>query len=88
VADVPDAFARRFHAGQRAGFAPGCCVSVVLLLVGGDFSYLGAWLLRHADPNWDFVLWPTNFLSPTMELLHFSTWGPSIPLLLTMLFAA
>jgi hypothetical protein len=42
-------------------------LAVVLLLVGGDLSYLGAWFLQHADLNWDFVLWPTNFLSPTME---------------------
>ena len=62
-------------------------LAVVLILVGGDFSYLAAWFLPHADPNWDFVLWPTNFLSPTMEVLHFSTWGPSLPLFFTVLVA-
>src|SRR5439155_19670269 len=37
--------------------------------------------------EWDYVLWPTNFLSPTMQLLHFSTWGPSLPLFFTVLYA-
>jgi hypothetical protein len=62
-------------------------LAVVLLLVGGDFSYLAAWYLPHADYNWDYVLWPTNFLSPTMEVQHFSTWGPSLPLFFTTLYA-
>jgi len=62
-------------------------LSVVLLLVGGDFSYLAARYLPHANFNWDYVLWPTNFLSPTMEVQHFSTWGPSLPLFFTTLYA-
>jgi len=62
-------------------------LAVVLVLVGGDLSYLAARYLPHANFNWDYVLWPTNFLSPTMEVQHFSTWGPSLPLFFTTLFA-
>ena len=72
----------------RALASPGVAVlSAVLILVGGDLSYLAAWLLPHADVNWDYVLWPTNFLSPTMEVLHFATWGPSLPVFFTALYA-
>jgi hypothetical protein len=62
-------------------------LSVVLLLVGSDFSYLAAWFLPHAAVDWDYLLWPTNFLSPTMQVLHFSTWSASLPLYLMALFA-
>lgn len=62
-------------------------LAVVLLLVGGDFSYLAAWLLPHDTIQWDYLLWPTNFLSPTMEVLHFNTWAPSLPLFFMSLFA-
>jgi hypothetical protein len=72
----------------RSLAAPGVAVlATVLLLVGGDFSYLAARYLPHANFNWDYVLWPTNFLSPTMEVQHFSTWGPSLPLFFTTLYA-
>lgn len=72
----------------RALASPGVAVlSAVLILVGGDLSYLAAWLLPHADVNWDYLLWPTNFLSPTMEVLHFATWGPSLPVFFTALYA-
>ena len=62
-------------------------LSMVLLLVGSDFSYLAAWFLPHAAVDWDYLLWPTNFLSPTMQVLHFSTWAPSLPLYLMAIFA-
>jgi len=62
-------------------------LSVVFLLVCSDFSYLAAWFLPHAAVDWDYVLWPTNFLSPTMQVLHFATWAPSLPVFFTALFA-
>jgi hypothetical protein len=62
-------------------------LAVVLALVGSDLSYLAAWLLPQTSDNWDYVLWPTNFLSPTMQLLHFSTWGPSLPVFFTALYS-
>ncbi len=62
-------------------------LSVVLILVGSDFSYLAAWFLPHAGFNWDYLLWPTNFFSPTMQVLHFSTWTPSLPVFFTALYA-
>ena len=63
-------------------------LAVALMIVASDFSYLAAWFLPQAQNSgaWDYVLWPTNFLSPTMQLLHFSTWGPSLPLFFTALF--
>src|SRR5262249_20567751 len=62
-------------------------LAVVLLLIGSDFSYLAAWFLPHAAVDWDYLLWPTNFLSPTMQVMHFSTWSPSLPVYLAALFA-
>ncbi|HKB11135.1 MAG TPA: hypothetical protein VKD69_10785 [Vicinamibacterales bacterium] len=62
-------------------------LAVVLLLSGSDFSYLAAWFLPHAAVDWDYLLWPTNFLSPTMQVMHFSTWAPSLPVYLAALFA-
>jgi hypothetical protein len=62
-------------------------LAVVLMLVGGDFSYLAAWLLPHATDQWDFLLWPTNFFSPTMEVLHFNTWTPTLPVFFGALYA-
>jgi hypothetical protein len=62
-------------------------LAVVLILVGSDFSYVAAWFLPHAAVDWDYLLWPTNFLSPTMQVLQFSTWTPSMPVFFTTLFA-
>jgi hypothetical protein len=62
-------------------------LAVVLLLIAGDFSYLAAWYLPHEGINWDYVLWPTNFLSPTMEVLHFNSWTPSLAIFFTLLWA-
>lgn len=62
-------------------------LAVVLILVGSDVSYLAAWFLPHAAIDWDYLLWPTNFLSPTMQVMHFSTWSPSLPVYFTALFA-
>jgi hypothetical protein len=62
-------------------------LAVVLILVGSDFSYLAAWFLPHAAVDWDYLLWPTNFLSPTMQVLHFATWTPSMPVFFTALYA-
>ena len=61
-------------------------LAVCLLLTAGDFSYLAAWYLPHAGFNWDYVLWPTNFLSPTMEVLHFNSWTPSLPIFFAVLW--
>ena len=64
-------------------------LAVALVLAGSDFSYLAAWYLPDA-PNsgaWDYILWPTNFFSPTMQILHFNTWGMSLPLFFTVLYA-
>jgi hypothetical protein len=62
-------------------------VSMILILAGSDFSYLAAWLLPHQNVDWDFVLWPTNFLSPSMHVLYFNTWGPTLPVFLAGLYA-
>jgi hypothetical protein len=62
-------------------------LAVVFILVGSDFSYLAAWFLPHAAIDWDYLLWPTNFLSPTMQVLHFATWSPSLPVYFTALVA-
>jgi hypothetical protein len=62
-------------------------LAVILLLVGSDLSYLAAWFLPHAAVDWDYLLWPTNFLSPTMQVMHFSTWSPSLPVYLAAIFA-
>src|SRR2546421_85591 len=61
-------------------------LAVVLLLLGSDLSYLAAWFLPHAAVDWDYLLWPTNFLSPTMQVMHFSTWTPSLPVFFTALY--
>ena len=64
-------------------------LAVALVLAGSDFSYLVAWYLPDAQNSgaWDYILWPTNFLSPTMQILHFNTWGLSLPLFFTVLYA-
>lgn len=61
-------------------------LAVLLMMLAGDFSYLAAWSLPHANFNWDYVLWPTNFLSPTMETLHFNSITPSLPIFFTALW--
>jgi hypothetical protein len=61
-------------------------LAVVLMMLAGDFSYLAAWYLPHANIDWDYVLWPTNFLSPTMETLHFNSITPSLPIFFTALW--
>jgi len=62
-------------------------VASTLLLVGGDFSYIFVRLLNPQTYLFDWLLWPTNFLAPTMEVLHFSTWTPSLPVLFAGLYA-
>jgi hypothetical protein len=62
-------------------------LAIALVLAGSDFSYLWGLSLDHDPPAWDYVLWPTNFLSPTMHLLQFNTWGPSMPVFFTVLYA-
>jgi hypothetical protein len=62
-------------------------LTVIFVVLGSDFSYLAAWFLPHAAVDWDYLLWPTNFLSPTMQVLHFSTWAPSLPVFFTAIFA-
>jgi hypothetical protein len=67
-----------------------CSVALLgtcLILIGGDFSYLAAWWLRPTTYQWDYLLWPTNFLAPTMEVLHFSTWTPALPAMFAGLYA-
>ena len=60
-------------------------LAVALIVLGSDFSYLAAWFLPHAALDWDYLLWPTNFFSPTMQVLFFSTWCPSLPVFFTVL---
>jgi hypothetical protein len=62
-------------------------LAVVFIVLGSDFSYLAAWFLPHDTVDWDYLLWPTNFLSPTMQVQHFSTWSPSLPVFFTALVA-
>ena len=62
-------------------------LAAILMLSAGDFSYLAAWWLPHEGGQWDFLLWPTNFLSPTMEVLYFNTWAQSLPVFFTTLYA-
>jgi hypothetical protein len=64
-------------------------LAVTLILVGSDFSYLVAWLVPSVEKSyaWDYVLWPTNFLAPTMQILHFNTWGLTLPLFFTVLYS-
>jgi hypothetical protein len=62
-------------------------VAILLILTGGDFSWIVAWFFKPDTYLWDWLLWPTNFLAPTMEVLHFSTWTPSLPVMFTGLFA-
>ena len=62
-------------------------LAAILMLTAGDFSYLAAWWLPHEGGQWDFLLWPTNFLSPTMEVLYFNTWAQSLPVFFTTLYA-
>jgi hypothetical protein len=61
-------------------------LAVLLTLVAADFSYVAAWLLPHASNEWDFLLWSTNFLSPTVEVLHFNTWTPTLPVFFGALY--
>jgi hypothetical protein len=63
-------------------------LATTLLLAGGDFSYVFVRLLNPQTFLFDWLLWPTNFLAPTMEVLHFSTWTPSLPVLFAGLYAA
>lgn len=63
-------------------------LAIALVLVGGDLSYLAAWFLPHDTVQWDYLLWPTNFLAPTMEVLHFSSWTPTLPVFFVALYAA
>jgi hypothetical protein len=63
------------------------CLAMLLILLGGDFSWIVAWFFRPDTYLWDWLLWPTNFLAPTMEVLHFSTWTPSLPVMFVGLFA-
>jgi hypothetical protein len=72
---------------RRVASTGAAVLAVVLLLCGSDFSYLAAWLMPEQTGQWDYVLWPTNFLAPTMEVLHFNTWGPSLPVFFTALYA-
>jgi hypothetical protein len=62
-------------------------LSMAMLVACSDFSYLAAWFLPKDPGGWDYVLWPTNFLSPTMMVLYFNTWGPTLPVFFTTLFA-
>ena len=61
-------------------------LAVTLILIGGDLSYLAAWYLPHDTVQWDYLLWPTNFLAPTMEVLHFNTWAQALPVWFTALY--
>jgi hypothetical protein len=64
-------------------------LAVLLVLLGSDLSYLVVWLAPQVQksPSWDYVLWPTNFLAPTMQILFFNTWAFALPLFFTLLYA-
>jgi hypothetical protein len=62
-------------------------LAAALMFLAGDLSYLGAWLLPHATYEFDYVIWPSNFLSTTAEVCHFSTWTPSFPVIFAALYA-
>src|SRR5262249_135304 len=62
-------------------------LAVGLICVCGDLSYLAAWFLPHDTIQWDYLLWPTNFLSATAEVLHFNTWCPTLTVLFGALYA-
>jgi len=62
-------------------------LAMIMLAACSDFSYLAEWFLPKDPGGWDYVLWPTNFLSPTMMVLFFNTWGPTLPVFFTVLFA-
>jgi hypothetical protein len=64
-------------------------LAVVLVLLGSDLSYLAVWFVPEVQksPAWDYVLWPTNFLSPTMQILHYNSWGLTLPLFFTVLYS-
>jgi hypothetical protein len=64
-------------------------LAVALVIAGSDLSYLAAWYLPSVATSsaWDYILWPTNFLSPTMQILFFNTWGLSLPLFFTVLYS-
>jgi len=64
-------------------------LAVALVIAASDLSYLAAWYLPSVTGSgaWDYILWPTNFLSPTMQILFFNTWGLSLPLFFTVLYS-
>lgn len=72
---------------QELAGAGVACLALLLILLGGDFSWIVAWFFTPDTYLWDWLLWPTNFLAPTMEVLHFSTWTPSLPVMFAGLFA-
>jgi hypothetical protein len=47
-------------------------------MIGSDFSYLIAWFTRPPTHLWDYVIWSTNFLSPSAETLYFNPYTPAL----------
>lgn len=61
-------------------------LAVCLLLLGSDFSYLAAVFFR-GRPNWDDLLWSTNWMTPSAEMLFFNPWTPALCVLFLGLWA-
>ena len=53
-------------------------LAAALLLFGSDFSYLIAWFTRPPTHLWDYVIWSTNFLSPSAETLYFNPYTAAL----------
>jgi hypothetical protein len=53
-------------------------VSATLFMIGSDFSYLIAWFTRPPTYLWDYLIWSTNFLSPSAETLYFNPYTAAL----------
>jgi hypothetical protein len=52
-------------------------LATCLVLLGSDFSYIAAYL-RPAWADWDRIMWPNNWMTPSAEQLSFNTWTPTL----------
>jgi hypothetical protein len=64
-------FVRRIAGDGVAAFA------VCLLLLGSDFSYVPGFFLQ-GKPYWDNLLWSTNWMTPSAEMLFFNPWTTAL----------
>ena len=61
-------------------------LATILLLFGSDFSYI-ATLVPHRRPYWDNLLWSTNWMTPSAEMLYFNPWTPALAVLFLAIWA-